>query len=85
MLPRRWSLGKWGGIINDLTLAFLVVTFFFSLWPSYVLAGDPTALADFNWAVVVLVIVGILAFGYYLVGGRNKYVAPVTLVRPIEK
>jgi choline transport protein len=82
LLPRRWSLGKWGGVINDLTLAFLVITFFFSFWPSYILTGDPTALADFNWAIVVLVIVGILAFAYYFLGGRNKYVGPVALVRP---
>jgi len=79
--PRRWSLGKFGGVINDVALAFLVVAFFFSFWPSYVLIGDATALADFNWAVVVLAIVGILAFAYYyLGGGRNKYVAPVSLV-----
>ena len=79
--PRRWSLGRYGGIINDLTLCFLVVAFFFSFWPSYVLVGDATALADFNWAVVVLAIVGILAFVYYFAGGRNKYVAPVSLVK----
>jgi choline transport protein len=79
--PRRWSLGKYGGIINDVTLVFLVVAFFFSFWPSYVLIGDATALADFNWAVVVLAIVGILAFVYYRAGGRNKYVAPVSLVK----
>jgi choline transport protein len=79
--PRRWSLGKYGGIINDLTLCFLVVAFFFSFWPSYVLIGDATALADFNWAVVVLAIVGILAFVYYFAGGRDKYVAPVSLVK----
>jgi amino acid transporter len=82
LLPRRWSLGKWGGPINDITLAFLVVTFFFSFWPSYILTGDPTALADFNWAIVVLVAVGVLAFAYYfLFGGKHKYVGPVTLVR----
>jgi choline transport protein len=79
--PRRWSLGRYGGIINDVTLVFLVVAFFFSFWPSYVLIGDATALADFNWAVVVLAIVGILAFVYYWAGGRNKYVAPVSLVK----
>jgi choline transport protein len=74
-------LRKFGGIINDVALAFLVVAFFFSFWPSYVLVGDAAALADFNWAVVVLAIVGILAFVYYyLGGGRNKYVAPVSLV-----
>lgn len=81
LLPRRWSLGKYGGIINDITLLFLAVTFFFSFWPSYVLAGDPTAAGDFNWAVVVLAIVGILAFAYYYAGGRHKYVAPVALVK----
>jgi len=79
--PRRWSLGRYGGLINDLTLCFLVVAFFFSFWPSYVLVGDATALADFNWAVVVLAIVGILAFVYYWAGGRDKYVAPVSLVK----
>lgn len=82
LLARRWSLGKWGGPINDVTLAFLVVTFFFSFWPSYVLTGDPTALADFNWAIVVLAIVGILACGYYYFGGgERKYIGPVQLVR----
>lgn len=81
LLPRRWSLGKWGGPINDITLAFLAVTFFFSFWPNYTLAGDPTALADFNWAIVVLAIVGILAFVYYFAGGRHKYTAPVALVK----
>jgi amino acid transporter len=81
LLARRWSLGKWGGPINDITLAFLVVTFFFSFWPSYILTGDPTALGDFNWAIVVLVIVGVLAFAYYFLGGRHKYVGPVSLVR----
>jgi len=75
------SLGKWGGVINDITLVFLAVTFFFSFWPSYSLAADPTALADFNWAVVVLAIVGLLAFVYYFAGGRRKYVAPVGLVK----
>ena len=80
LLPRRWSLGKYGGIINDITLAFLAVSFFFSFWPFYAMSSDP-APADFNWAVVVLVSVGIIAFGYYFAGGRHKYVPPVSLVR----
>jgi choline transport protein len=80
--PRRWSLGRYGGLVNDLTLVFLVIAFFFSFWPSYVLVGDvATVLADFNWAVVVLAIVGVLAFVYYFAGGREKYVAPVSLVK----
>ena len=81
LLPRRWSLGKWGGLVNDISLAFLLVTFFFSFWPYYTLDHDPTAAADFNWAIVVLAAVGVIAFAYYFAGGRHKYVAPVTLVK----
>lgn len=79
--PRRWSLGAWGGLINDITLAFLLVAFFFAFWPSYKLIGDASAAADFNWAVVVLAIVGILAFSYYFVSGKQKYTAPVSFVK----
>lgn len=81
LLPRRWSLGAWGSLVNDLTLVFLLVAFFFAFWPSYKLIGDASAAADFNWAVVVLAIVGILAFGYYFVGGKQKYTAPVSFVK----
>ena len=65
-----------------MTLCFLVVAFFFSFWPSYKLVGSVAAnVADFNWAVVVLAAVGILAFAYYFAGGRDKYIAPVSLVK----
>jgi len=79
--PRRWSLGRSGGVINDIPLALLVVAFFFSFGPSYVLVGDATAAADLNWAILVLLVVGVLSFMYYFAGGRHKYVAPVSLVK----
>ena len=81
MLPRRWSLGKWGGPINDITLAFLVIGFIFSFFPVAPLAGDPAWAADFNWAIVIFGATIILASGYFWAGGRHKYVAPVSLVK----
>lgn len=51
LLPRRWSLGKWGGPINDITLAALLVGFVFSFFPTTTLVGDLTWAADFNWYV----------------------------------
>lgn len=81
LLPRRWSLGKWGGLINDLTLAWLFVAFVFSFFPVAPTVGDPHAAKNFNWAIVIFSATLILATAYYWVGGRKRYVAPVTLVK----
>ena len=81
LLPRRWSLGKWGGPINDLTLAWLLVAFVFSFFPTDVLAGDPNWAKDFNWAIVIFTATLTLATAYYWAGGRKRYVAPVSLVK----
>ena len=81
LLPRRWSLGKWGGLINDITLAFLVVSFVFSFFPEYPSVGDPAWVADFNWAIVIFAATCLLALIYYISGGGQKYVAPVSLVK----
>lgn len=81
LLPSRWSLGKWGGLINDLTLAFLFVGFVFSFFPTAPSVGDPEWAADFNWAVVIFTGTCVLAGAYYAIGGGKRYVAPVTLVK----
>lgn len=81
LLPGRWSLGKWGGPINDITLAFLLVGFVFSFFPEAPSVGDPAWAADFNWAIVIFGATVILASGYFWFGGRHKYVAPVALVK----
>ncbi|KAK3117303.1 hypothetical protein LTR53_001484 [Teratosphaeriaceae sp. CCFEE 6253] len=49
LLPRRWSLGKWGAPINDITLLFLAVGFVFSFFPPVPVIGDPQWAGDFNW------------------------------------
>lgn len=80
LLPRRWSLGRWGALINDLTLAWLSVAFMFSFFPVAPSVGDPTWAADFNWAIVILAATLALATAYYWLGGKKRYVAPVSLL-----
>lgn len=77
LLARRWSLGKWGGVVNDFALVFLVVAFVFSFFP---MTPKP-APADMNWAALMFGALGILAGITYLVSARHSYIAPVSLVK----
>ena len=77
LLPRRWSLGKWGSVINDVALAFLVLSFVFSFFPETPMPGG----AGMNWAVVIFAFVIMAAGTNYWVQARNIYVAPVSLVK----
>lgn len=81
LLPARWSLGRWGGLINGISLAFLAVIFLFSFFPTSPLAGSPDWAANFNWAIVIFSATCLLALAYYVFGGSRKYVAPVSLVK----
>jgi amino acid transporter len=77
LLPRRWSLGKWGGVINDFALVFLVVAFVFSFFP---MTPNPAAV-DMNWAIVMFGALGIIATIHYFVSAKHHYIAPVSLVK----
>jgi amino acid transporter len=82
LLPRRWSLGKWGGPLNDVSLAFLIIAFVFSFFPTTPLLDSVIWAADFNWSIVIFAVTCLLALTYYLAGGgREKYIAPVSLVK----
>lgn len=81
LLPARWSLGKWGALVNDLALAFLVVGFVFAFFPMAPPTGDPKWAENFNWAIVIFAGICLIAFVYYVLGGRKHYVAPVSLVK----
>ncbi|KAK1920417.1 hypothetical protein P3342_002714 [Pyrenophora teres f. teres] len=77
LLPRRWSLGKFGGIVNDLALGFLFVSFLFSFFP---MIPNPTVI-DMNWASVMFGALVIIATVNYFVSARKSYIAPVSLVK----
>lgn len=79
LLPRSFSLGKFGAPINDAALAFLIVGFVFSFFPTDVKPDAP----DMNWAIVIFVGVGALAGLYYVMGGSKKYVSPRSIVKQL--
>ena len=68
-------------VCHDITLAFLVIAFVFSFFPEAPSVGDPQWAADFNWAIVIFAATCSLAMAYYFLGGREKYIAPVELVK----
>jgi len=77
LLFRRWSLGMFGGVVNDLALVFLFVSFLFSFFP---MIPNPTAI-DMNWASVMFGALAIIATVNYFVSVRKSYIAPVLLVK----
>ncbi|KAL8814181.1 MAG: hypothetical protein Q9223_006578 [Gallowayella weberi] len=77
LLPRRWSLGKFGAPINDAALCFLAVGFVMSFFP----ISPKPAPVDMNWAVVIFIFVVVVAAVNYVVSARWHYIAPVALVK----
>ncbi|KAF2686929.1 amino acid permease-like protein [Lentithecium fluviatile CBS 122367] len=77
LLARRFSLGRWGGFVNDLALVFLIVAFVFSFFP---MTPNP-APVDMNWAILMFGVLGIVATITYFVSAKHSYVAPVSLVK----
>ncbi|USW48103.1 Putative amino acid/polyamine transporter I [Septoria linicola] len=81
LLPARWSLGRYGGIINDISLAFLAVIFVFSFFPTDVIHDSSRWAESFNWAMVIFAATCTLAFVYYVCGGSRRYISPASLVK----
>ena len=76
----RWSLGRWGGVVNVLALCYLCGIYVFAFFPA---VSGPSAV-DMNYAIVIFGGVVGFAVGYYFVYGRDQYVPPVALVRREE-
>ena len=77
---RRWSLGRWGLVINVAALAFLTPLIFFLTWPLV----TPVTAATMNWSSVMLCGTLIVAMLYYVVKGRHEYIGPVMHVKREE-
>ena len=79
--PLEWGpwrvRGTFGLVNNILTIAYLIVIFFFSLWPP---AVAPTA-SEMNYSTLMLGGTLILSTIYYFVSARKVYTGPVIEVR----
>lgn len=73
----RFSLGRWGMLVNILAMCYLAPIFIFSFFP----AATPVTLTTMNWAVVMYAGILVFATVYYAVWGRKHYVPPVALVK----
>ena len=75
--PRRWSLGRYGGLVNVLALCFLAPIYVFSFFP----AATPVTAITMNWSIVMYAGMILFSTSYYVIFGRHTYTPPVTLVR----
>jgi amino acid transporter len=75
--PRRWSLGRWGAVVNIVALCFLSVFWIFSFFPPTAVVTTTTM----NWNSLMFAIIVVVALVYYLLKARHEYVGPVMLVK----
>lgn len=76
----RWSLGKYGALVNVLALCYLFAIYVFAFFPAVV---NPTAV-EMNYAIVIFGGIILFAVVYYFIYGRKQYVPPVALVKREE-
>ena len=74
LLPRRWSVGKYGMAFNLVAWAYVVVAYVFAFFP----IGTPVTPETMNWASAVYGGVVAVAAFYYVVYARHIYIAPVS-------
>lgn len=77
--PARWSLGRYGMLVNGISVAFLSITFIFSFFP----LATPVLLSTMNWNVLIYCSALIFAVVFYLVRGRHVYAGPVSIVKQL--
>jgi amino acid transporter len=76
--PHRWTLGRYGLVVNIGALVFLIPLFIFAMFP---VTAEVTPMT-MNWSSVMYSGVITLATAYYfLLGGKDNYIPPVALVK----
>ncbi|KAI7164906.1 GABA permease-like protein [Hortaea werneckii] len=74
--PARWSLGRYGILINSFGFFYSGVIIVLSCFPSYL----PVDAASANYGPLIWVAVMIIAVVVYVVHGKRHYTAPVQFV-----
>lgn len=75
--PAKWSLGRYGTIINVIALVFLIPFFIFRFFPT----ARPVQRDTMNWNIVMFGGIFTWATVFYVVKGRKVYVPPVRIVK----
>lgn len=77
LLPRSFSLGKYGLAVNIFAILFLAFDLIFCFFPPQ---PDPVA-DNMNWSILMYGGVIIFALLWFVVKGRKVYVGPVEHIR----
>lgn len=77
LLPSRFSLGKFGFLVNGMALLFLGLAFIFLFFPA---VPDPTP-ASMNWSCLLFGFILGFSLIYYWIWGRHSYVGPVEYIK----
>ncbi|KAF2664356.1 putative GABA permease [Microthyrium microscopicum] len=77
----RWSLGRWGIVVNGLSLCYTAFAFFWCFWPQ----GTPVELDSVNWSPVMFVGVMVVSVVLFAVQGRKVYEGPVVSVESYKR
>lgn len=73
----RWSLGRWGGPINIVSVLYLSLMFMLSFFPSAAKVKPETM----NWGSLMYGFTVLFAIGWFLFRGKRQYLGPVEYVR----
>lgn len=77
--PARWSLGRWGLLVNSAAVVYAFYAFFWGFWPN---TYQPNAVS-FNYACVLFVGLMTLSVILYFSYARKVYDGPVAKVAHI--
>jgi choline transport protein len=80
LLPRRFSLGRFGMAINVFSVLFLILVYVFCFFPPV----PKPALDEMNWSILIYGVVVLFSLVYFFFKGRHVYVGPVEYVRKDE-
>ncbi|KAF4554674.1 Amino acid permease-like protein 1 [Elsinoe fawcettii] len=75
----RWSLGRWGALINVVAVIYSFTIMFWVVWPQ----STPVTVDNFNFSAPVTGGVILMCTLTYYFFGRKVYVSPVELVRKL--
>lgn len=77
LLPSRFSLGKFGFVVNGLALSFMGLAFVFLFFP----AAPDTTPASMNWSCLLFGFILGFSLIYYWIWGRHVYAGPVEYIK----